>query len=69
MQSAIESAYESMIDEELDDLLKRCNQERKIKYDVCFARPNNFVPKEIEFSKVNDYDFSKGFTEFIISND
>ena len=64
----MQSAIENMTMEEIDNLLKLRNQEGKIKYDVCFARPNNFVPKEIEFSKVNDYDFTKGFTEFIISN-
>jgi len=43
--------------------------ERKIKFDVVFNRPNNYKPKEISFDEVDNYDFSKGFTEFIISND
>lgn len=43
--------------------------DRLIKYDTCFNRPNNFKPKTISFDNVNDYDFTKGFTEFLISED
>ena len=40
-----------------------------IKYDIAFNRPNNFIPKEISFEDINNYDFSKGFNEFIIGQE
>ncbi len=43
--------------------------ERKIKYDICFARPNNFQPKLISFNNIDNYDFNKGFNEFLISEE
>ena len=63
------SAIEEMSVEELDSLLPVKKLENKIKYDVGFNRPNNFRPKEIKFDDVDDYDFSKGFTEFLISEE
>ena len=65
----MKSAIEEMSVEELDSLLPVKKLENKIKYDVCFNRPNNFRPKEIKFDDVDDYDFSKGFTEFLISEE
>lgn len=55
--------------EEIEKLLTPAKSERKIKYDVAFNRPNNFIPREISFDDVDSYDFSKGFTEFLISED
>ena len=53
---------------EIDTLLSMVKKsENKIKYDICFNRPNNFIPSEISFEEVDEYDFSKGFTEFLIS--
>lgn len=43
--------------------------ERKIKYDICFARPNNFQPKLISFNNIDNYDINKGFNEFLISEE
>ena len=62
---------EETSDDEIESLLKvvknKSKNENKIKYDICFNRPNNFTPKEIKFDDVDKYDFSKGFTEFLIS--
>ena len=55
--------------EEIEKLLTPAKRERKIKYDVAFNRPNNFIPQEISFDEIDSYDFSKGFTEFLISED
>lgn len=63
------SRIEEMSLAEIEKILAATNTERKIKYDVCFNRPNNFIPREISFSDVDSYDFSKGFTEFLISED
>ena len=65
----MESIIEKLSVEELDSLLTIKKFENKIKYDVCFNRPNNFRPKEIKFDDVDSYDFSKGFTEFLISEE
>jgi len=70
MKAKIKNALELMNDDELDALLEMCeakqdpNEERKIKYDVVFNRPNNYKPQEISFDEINNYDFSKGFTEY-----
>ena len=55
--------------DEIESSANVVKNENKIKYDVCFNRPNNFRPKEIKFDDVDDYDFSKGFTEFLISEE
>lgn len=65
----MESVIEKLSEEEIDSLLSGKKLERKIKYDICFNRPNNFKPKEIRFDGVNSYDFSQGFTEYLISED
>ena len=62
------SKIDEMSSVELDELINMSKKsENKIKYDVCFNRPNNFIPHEISFSEVDSYDFTKGFTEFLIS--
>lgn len=65
----MKSIIEEMSIEELDSLLTNKKSENKIKFDVCFNRPNNYRPKEIKFDDVDSYDFSKGFTEFLISEE
>ena len=84
MKPKLECVVESMTDEELEQLMNAADgsliseqtpkervtePERLVKYDVCFNRPNNFKPKTISFAQIDDYDFSKGFTEFLISED
>lgn len=64
----MKGVIDNMSIEELDSLLSGKNF-RKIKFDVCFNRPNNFIPKQISFDEINSYDFSKGFTEYLISED
>ena len=54
------SAIEEMNVEELDSLLPVKKLENKIKYDVCFNRPNNFRPKEIKFDDQSLLDVGTG---------
>ncbi len=65
----MKSNLDNLTIEELDSLLTNKKSENKIKFDVCFNRPNNYRPKEIKFDDVDSYDFSKGFTEFLISEE
>ena len=67
----IEAILNEQEDELMDDLylgIKNTNS-NMIKFDVSFNKPNNFIPQMIGFDEVNDYDFSKGFNEFLIGED
>ena len=50
-----------------DDLEEGILIERKVKFDICFNRPNNYKPPEISFEEIDKYDFNKGFIEYIVS--
>jgi len=63
------NALENMTEQELDSLLINKKSENLIKYDICFNRPNNFIPQTISFEDVDNYDFKKGFTEYLISEE
>ena len=57
-------------DDLINDLYNEIKKhEHKIKYDLSFNKPNNFKPKTISFDEINNYDFTKGFNEFLISED
>ena len=67
----IEAILNEQEDELMDDLylgIKNTNS-NMIKFDVSFNKPNNFIPQTIGFDEVNDYDFSKGFNEFLIGEE
>ena len=65
------SGLDSVVAEIQTPPVKRVSlsSERKIKYDTCFCRPNNYTPKQISFDDVDKYDFNNGFTEFLISEE
>lgn len=74
-QGKLSSIINEADDDFVDQLYASCVEDKKlndfnmIKFDLSFNKPNNFKPKEISFKDVDNYDFNKGFNEFIISVD
>ena len=60
---------ENMTEQELDSLLLNKKSENLIKYGVSLNLPKDRKPLEISFEDVDNYDFKKGFTEYLISED
>ena len=42
------------------------NKERKIRFNTTFDKPLNAVHQYISFDELDNYDFKKGFTEYLI---
>ena len=45
---------------------KSVTEQRKIRFNTTFDKPINAKHQYISFDELNDYDFSKGFTEYLI---
>ena len=65
IESVISTANDDVLNELLD-LIDNKKSENKIKYGLKFAHSNNWTPLEISFNEVDEYDFTKGFNEFLI---
>ena len=65
IESVISTANDDVLNELLD-LFENKKSENKIKYGLKFGYSNNWTPLEISFNEVDEYDFTKGFNEFLI---
>ena len=69
-QNVLGNALENMTEEELDSLLIDKKSEKMIKYVVSFnENKKDSIPRKISFEDVDNYDFKKGFTEVLISEE